>query len=171
MEVFEAISGRRSVREYKKEKLPRQDLEKILEAGVWAPSASNAQPWEFLVIDDSEAIKRIMVIAPGIFNLPAAMIIVCRDTARALSLVGELGRDVTSLMDISMASQNMMLEAYDLGIASCPVRSFGIAALKTLLNLPDHASPELIISLGYPGESPLVPKRRDLHEVVIWYGS
>ena len=169
METFDAIKGRRSVRKYKKEKLLRQDLEKILEAGIWAPSGSNAQPWQFFVIDNNELIKKIMVIAPGIFNLPAAMVIVCRDMERAFSLVGELGRDVISLMDISMASQNMMVEAYDLGIGSCAVRSFGISALKTLLNFPEHISPELIIALGYPEEFLPAPERRKLDEVVFWY--
>ena len=171
METFEAIKGRRSVRNYKKEKLPRQDLEKIIEAGIWAPSGSNAQPWQFYVINNDELIKKIMVIAPGIFDLPAAMIVVCRDIERASSLVGELGRDVTSLMDISMASQNIMLESYDLGIGSCAVRSFGISAMKTLLSLPEHISPELIITLGYPSAFPPAPKRRNLNEVVVWHGN
>ncbi len=171
MELFEVIKGRRSIRKYKKEKLPRQNLEKILEAGIWAPSGSNVQPWQFFIIDNDELIKKIMVISPGIFNLPAAMIIVCRDMERALSLGGELDQDVISLMDISMASQNMMLASYDLGIGSCPVRSFGVSALKTLLNLPDHINPELIITLGYSAEFPPIPKKRDLHEVVFWYGS
>jgi nitroreductase len=171
METFEAIKGRRSVRNYKKEKLSRGDLEKIIEAGIWAPSGSNAQPWQFFVIDNDELIKKIKVIAPGIFDLPAAMIIICRDIERAYLLVGELGRDVISLMDISMASQNIMLESYDLGIGSCVVRSFGISAMKTLLNLPEHIRPELIIALGYPAAFPPAPKRRNLNEMVFWYGN
>jgi len=139
-----------------------------MEAAVWSPSGSNAQAWEFIVVENNDAIKKIKTFSPGIFGNPAAMIIVCRDLKRAYEVCGELGRDILSLMDVSMASQNIMLAAYDLGIGSCAVRSFGISAVKRLYDLPEHINPELLITLGYPEKAPEPPKRRGVSEVVHW---
>ena len=168
MEVFEAIKGRRSIRNYKDKKISKQLLERLMEAAIWSPSGSNAQAWEFVVVDNDDEVKKIKTLSPGMFDVPAAIIIVCRDLKRAYDIGGELGRDILSLMDISMASQNIMLMAYELGIGSCAVRSFGINAVKKLLNLPDRISPELLITLGYPEKIPEPPKRRKIDEVVHW---
>ncbi len=169
MKTFDAIRGRRSVRSYTDRKIPREHLGKIMEAAIWSPSGSNAQAWEFIVVEDDDDIKKIKTFSPGIFGNPAAIIIVCRDLKRAYELCGELGRDILSVMDISMASQNIMLAAYDLGIGSCAVRSFGISAIKRLYDLPEHINPELLITLGYPEETPKPPKRREINEVVQWH--
>jgi len=140
-----------------------------MDAAVCAPSGSNAQAWEFIVVENDDDIKKIKTFSPGLFGSPVAIIIICRDLKRAYELSGELGRDIMSLMDISMASQNIMLAAYDLGIGSCPVRSFAISAVKKLYDLPDHINPELLITLGYPEEIPKPPKRREINEVVHWH--
>lgn len=168
METIDAIKGRRSVRKYTDRKIPKEKLGQIMEAAVWSPSGSNVQAWEFIVVENDDAIKKIKTFSPGIFGNPAAMIIVCRDLKRAYEVCGELGRDILSLMDVSMASQNIMLAAYDLGIGSCAVRSFGISAVKRLYDLPEHINPELLITLGYPEETPKPPKRRGVSEVVHW---
>lgn len=169
METFDAIRGRRSIRSYKDKKIPPQQLEKIMDAVIWSPSGSNAQPWEFIVVENKDDIKKVTTFSPGIFGNPVAIIIVCRDLKRAYEVGGELGRDTLSLMDISMASQNIMLLAYDLGIGSCAVRSFGISAVKRLYDLPDHIVPELLITLGYPETIPKPRKRREKSEVVHWH--
>jgi len=169
VETFDAIKGRRSVRSYKDEKVPVEKLEKIMDAAIWSPSGSNAQAWKFIVVQNDDDIKDIKTFSPGIFGKPAAIIIVCRDLKRAYEVCGELGRDTLSLMDISMASENIMLAAYNLGIGSCAVRSFGISAVKRLYDLPDHIVPELLITLGYPEETPQPPKRREIGEVVHWH--
>jgi len=69
-------------------------------------------------------------------------------------------------MDVAMAAQNMILAAYSLGIGSCPVASFNKAAVRELLEIPEHVEPVLIVSLGYPEEWPRPPARRSLEEVV-----
>ncbi len=168
METIDAIKGRRSVRKYTDRKIPKEKLEEIMEAAVWSPSASNAQAWEFIVVESNDDIKKTKTFSPGIFGNPAAMIIICRDLKRAYEVGGELGRDILSLMDISMAGQNIMLAAYNLGIGSCAVRSFGISAVKRLYDLPEHINPELLVTLGYPEETPKPPGRRELGEVVHW---
>ncbi|WP_456396845.1 nitroreductase family protein [Thermococcus sp.] len=164
MELMTAIKGRRAVRRFRAEPVPLDYLRRILEAGIWAPSGSNIQPWEFILITDKENIERIKLVSPGLFGNPPALIILCIDQKRA-EKGGKLGES-TALMDVSMAAQNMMLLAYSLGIGSCPVVSFNKTALKELLGIPEHVEPVLMLSFGYPEFWPKPPKRRSLREVV-----
>lgn len=59
MELFDAIHGRKSIRRFKQTPVPDEDIRKILDAGRWAPSANNTQPWSFLVIKDKELLKQM----------------------------------------------------------------------------------------------------------------
>ena len=162
--VFEVIKGRRSIRAFEDREIPDEHLRLILEAGVWAPSGSNLQPWEFILIKDKELIGKVKLISPGLFGDPAAIVLLCvnKEVAKKAGRLGEF----MPLMDISMAAQNMMLMAYALGIGSCPVLSFNKAAIKELLDIPDHVEPALLVTFGYPKAWPQPPKRRPLEEVV-----
>jgi len=162
--IFDVIKKRRSIRKFREKKIPKDILLKILEAGIWAPSGGNIQPWEFILITNKETIEKIKLISPGLFGNPVALIIVCINKERSRK-GGRLGENI-ALMDVSMAAQNMMLMAYSLGIGSCPVASFNKTALKELLNTPEEVEPVLLISLGYPESWPKPPKRRPLREVV-----
>ncbi|MBC7094449.1 nitroreductase family protein [Thermococcus sp.] len=164
MEFIEVVKGRRAVRKFKDKKIPKEHLLKILEAGIWAPSGSNIQPWEFILITQESTIEKIKLISPGLFGKPAALITCCINKKR-VEKGGRAGEN-TALMDVSMAAQNMMLMAYSLGIGSCPIVSFNKTALKELLNIPEDVEPVLVISLGYPEFWPKPPKRKPLEEVV-----
>ncbi|MCC6029336.1 MAG: nitroreductase family protein [Candidatus Korarchaeum sp.] len=162
--VFEVIKGRRSIRDFDIKEIPDEHLRIILEAGIWAPSGSNMQPWEFILIKDRELLERVKLFSPGLFGRPAAVVIICINR-KISERAGKLS-ELMPVMDISMAAQNMMLMAYALGIGSCPVVSFNKAALRELLNIPPHIEPMLMVTLGYPKEMPKPPKRRPLEEVV-----
>lgn len=160
MRVFEVIKGRRSIRKFEDRSIEKKILHKLVEAGVWAPTGGNAQTWVFIIVTDSDRIRKIRAVSPGILEIPSALIVVCQDKELAYKKGGELGRDILSIMDAAMASQNIMLQAYDEKIGSCPVLSFHKKGVQTLLNIPERIVPELIISLGYPAESPEPPKRK-----------
>ncbi len=162
--VLEVIKGRRSVRSFKPDPIPEEYLRLILEAGLWAPSGSNAQPWEFILIREKSLIDKIKLFSPGLFGDPYALIVLCVNRNR-IKRRDESGKQI-ALMDIAMAAQNIMLEAYYLGIGSCPIASFNKTAVKELLDMPDHVDPVLIVSLGYPEGWPEPPKRRPFEEVV-----
>ncbi|AEC51392.1 putative protein nitroreductase [Pyrococcus sp. NA2] len=164
MEIMDVIKGRRAVRKFKDKQIPLEDLKKILEAGIWAPSGSNIQPWEFILVTEKDMIEKIKLVSPGLFGNPSALVILCINKERA-KRGGRLG-ELMALMDISMAAQNMMLMAYSLGIGSCPVVSFNKTALKELLDIPEHVEPVLMLIFGYPEFWPKPPKRRPLEEVV-----
>ncbi|WP_240911649.1 nitroreductase family protein [Thermococcus sp. LS1] len=161
---MEAIEGRRAVRRFQEREVPLEDLKKILEAGIWAPSGSNVQPWEFIVVRERDNIERVKLVSPGLFGNPSTVVVLCINTKLA-KRGGKLGEE-SALMDISMAAQNMMLAAYSMGIGSCPVLSFNKTALKELLNIPEHVEPVLILIFGYPRVWPKPPRRRPLKEVV-----
>ena len=163
MDVMEAIKGRRAVRRFQEKEIPMDALKKILEAGIWAPSGSNIQPWEFIVVREKANIEKIRLISPGLFGNPSALVVICINKKLA-EKGGKMGEE-SALMDVSMAAQNMMLAAYSMGIGSCPVISFNKPALKELLEIPPHLEPVLILIFGYPKFWPKPPKRKPLEEV------
>ena len=164
-DLLKIIKTRRSIRAYKKgAKIPRELLTKVLEAGLWSPTASNIQPWEFVVVSEEYNIRRVRALSPGIFSDPSAIIVLAINRERAKK-GGPLGPEI-ALMDLAMAAQNMMLEAHYLGLGSCPVLSFSTEGIKELLEMPENIDPVLMLTLGYPAESPSPPKRRSLEEVV-----
>jgi nitroreductase len=164
MELFDVIKGRRAVRKFKERRIPIEDLKKIMESGIWAPSGSNIQPWEFILVKDKVDIEKIKMISPGLFGEPAALVIVCINKKRT-NKAGKQGSTI-ALMDISMASQNMMLMAYSLNIGSCPVVSFNKTGVQELMDIPNDVKPVLIISFGYPEFWPVSPQRRPLKEII-----
>jgi len=164
VDILRIIKGRRSVRSFQDREIPGDHLLAILEAGIWAPSGSNIQPWEFILINDPKLIKKIKLLSPGLYGMPKILIILCMNKKRS-ERAGRQGPSL-AIMDISMAAQNMMLMAYSLGIGSCPIASFNKSGLKELLDIPEEVDPVLMISLGYPSEWPHPPERRPLEEVV-----
>lgn len=164
MDLMDIIKGRRAIRAFKDDEIPKDHLMKILEAGIWAPSSSNLQVWEFILVTDKNMIEKIKLISPGLFGNPKSLIVLCINKEKA-KRGGRLG-EYTALMNISMAAQNIMLMAYSLGIGSCPIVSFNKIGVKELLEIPENTEPVLLISLGYPQYWPKPPSRIPLQEVV-----
>jgi nitroreductase len=143
MEVFEAIQKRRSARAYLPDPVPEDKLERILEAGRIAPSASNIQPWHFIVVRDEH--KREKLAKSGVF-------------ARFLSqspvvIVGCGNRKASpkwSIVDTAIAMQNVVLAATGEGLGTYWVGSFKEEEVKELLNIPDEMNVIALLAVGYP---------------------
>ncbi len=157
--VLDIIKSRRSIRHFLETPVPLEILSSLVESARWAPSGSNSQPWLFVVIRKQANIQKIKMFSPGLGGDPTALFVLCSDASVATG---------TYLMSIAMAAQNVMLTATDNGLGSCVIRSFNQKALQTLLNLPTHVTPELIISLGYPAKPARIPSRRPIEEIVHW---
>jgi len=140
-------------------------VQEILEAGRCAPSGSNLQPWRFVVIKNQAILDMIRKVSPGYPGAAPVAIAICSDKATAYEKGGRLGRDYLTIADCSMAAENMLLAAHALGLGGCPVKSFSAAAVKEILNLPDGIEPELILTIGYPDETPTVPLKHSLEEI------
>jgi nitroreductase len=165
MDVFGAIEGRRSVRKYKLKPVERELTEKLLNAATWAPSAGNIQPWKFIVVEDRTILEMVRKISPGYFGEAPLAILICSDKIRAYKIGGTMGRDYLSIADCAMATQNILLAAYALGLGTCVVKSFSHAAMKEILEIPQGIEPELLVVVGYPDNAPTPPRRIPLSEI------
>lgn len=162
--LFEVIRGRRSIRDFVDKEIPDNQLKLIVEAGLWAPSGSNLQPREYILVKDKHLLRAIKLVSPGLYGNPSALLVLCynKDIAKKGGRLGE----TMALLDVALSAQNIMLMAYALGIGSCPILSFNKTAVKEILDIPEHVEPVLMISLGYPKTWPKPPKRKSVEEVL-----
>lgn len=168
MEFFEAVKGRRSIRKFKEETLDDELIEKIVEAGIWAPSAGDLQSWDAVIIKDHQMKVQVAVAAyvqEFIAKAPV-VIVMCANIASAGARYGERGRELYCVQDAACAAQNMMLSAYAMGLGAAWVGAFKEEDISDLLNLPEHLRPVALIPIGYPDEEPDAPPRRSVKEVL-----
>jgi nitroreductase len=161
MKVFEAIKGRRSIRQFTDEPIGKDALEKLLDAARWAPTAGNQQRWRFVVVTLPSVKGLIKKFAPGIFAMPAAFIVICVEKDPD----AHPQADTTYLADCAMAAQNILLAAYAMGIGSCVALSYAKVAIREILDLPEGVEPLLVVTLGYPAEAPQPPPRLELNQI------
>lgn len=166
--MLKKIKGRRSVRNFQEKPVPREELLQLVEAAIWAPSGSNTQAWSFILVETKQKIEKLSAVSPGLLGQPPALIALLRDLEGAYLKGGELSRDLLSLMDLSMAAQNMMLMAHELGLGTCAIRGFHQQSASSLLSLPEEMSLELLLAVGYPAAVPKAPSRKPVEEVVFY---
>lgn len=144
MDVFEAIQKRRSIRAYESTPVPREKLEKILEAARLAPSASNIQPWHFIVVTDPEKRKILSKGRYAKFLKKSPVVIVgCGDQKASPKWY---------MVDVAIAMQNMVLTATSEGLGTCWVGSFDEDEVKQLLKIPENFRVVALLAVGYPRE-------------------
>ncbi len=158
MEVIEAILTRRSIRKYSREKITDNQIEIILKAAMYAPSAMNQQPWHFIVIDERKKLNLIMEVHPYAKMLKEAglAILVCGDERLQLS-------KGYWVVDCGAATQNLLLAAHGIGLGAVWLgvrpREERKSGIRKIFHLPDHVQPFSLISIGYPAEEKPVPQR------------
>lgn len=149
MDVLEAIRGRRSIRRYQAEGIPEEKLNQVLDAGRWAPSAGNRQPWRFVVVREGVLRRRLAGFAPfGRFMAQAPV---------TIAVVIDPQGSNHPVEDGAAATQNMLLAAHAVGLGACWVGSYGSAyeaEAKELLGVPADRRLLSLVSLGYAAESP-----------------
>lgn len=156
------IFKRTSVRKYSKEPISPEKVEMLLKAAMAAPSARNMQPWEFIVVQDKEILNKISemgTFAHMVKEAPLA-IIVCADKEKEIPLMS--GKNYW-IQDCSAATENIMLEATDLGLGSVWIGTFPkeemVKPLTELFILPKNIVPVTTIAIGYP-EGENLPKNK-----------
>ncbi|MCC8144674.1 MAG: nitroreductase family protein [Tannerellaceae bacterium] len=167
--TMDVIHERTSIREYTQRKVSREDLETLVRAGMAAPSAMNKQPWQFIVIDDTEILAKIgeqLATSKMVKGAPAA-ILVCGDLRKA----GEGWLAEYWIQDCSAASQNILLAITEMGMGSVwtsiyPAES-RLKFITELLDLPEHIIPLNVIPVGYPTKNN-PPKDKWKPENVHW---
>jgi nitroreductase len=168
MDVWTAISTRRSVREFEARPLDPAHLDRILNAGRRAGSSKNLQRWDFVVCRDRGHLRELATVGPWAGHLAGA--------AAGIALVTPNPRDADSplsvMFDLGQAAENMMLAAWELGIGSVPATVYDQDVARRLLGYPADRHCEYLLSFGYPADpavlsAPLKPGgRRGLAEIV-----
>lgn len=152
--VLAAIFSRRSVRKFTDQKIEKDTIKLLLESGMAAPSASNSQPWEFIVVDEPEALKKLKVNLPfGKFNSPLCIIVCGNPDIASRKTVARM----FWVQDCSAAIENMLIAAVGLGLGSvwCGVHPLFVLEkrIKDILNIPSGITPLGVIQFGYPAET------------------
>lgn len=157
MELFEAIKARYSCRKLKAVDIPKEDIEKILDAGRLAPSGANRQPFDFLVVTDKDKIAEFSKSQSFMSN--ASVII---------ALVADPAKSNYWLEDISSAATNMLLAITAIGYGSTWVEGKIMPnepELKELLGVDENLRMIIALPIGKPAEPGAQPKKRDLKEM------
>jgi nitroreductase len=171
MDSFIDLARRRfSCRSYVNKDIPKELIEKILEAAQVAPSAVNNQPWLFIVITENPLKKMVASCYSRSWLGNAPIIIVaCGDHNRSWRRSD--GKDHCDI-DLAIAIDHITLAATDNGLATCWVCKFDAMKCSTLLELPAHITPIALIPLGFPNEisNPQrhIEKRKPLSEIIFW---
>lgn len=161
------VSKRQSVRGYLPQPIERDKLDRIIEAARLAPSACNAQPWKFIVVDNPEIKNSIAdatssrVLGMNHFTKQAPVhIVVILEGANFKSSFGSLAkRKYYPLMDIGIAVNHICLAATAEELGSCIIGWFVEKRVKKILNIPRGKRPLLIITLGYPSNQEIREKK------------
>ncbi len=158
--MLKLIKGRRSIRSFQNKKVPEEEIQMILEAGQWAPSASNRQPWKFIVIKNRDVLKELArATGYGWF---------IGESSFAVAIVGKPW--ISSnwyIIDTSLVSMNMMLMAWSLGIGTCWIGSMNKTKAKEILELSDNDYILTVLPFGYiEGNIPEPTCRNPLNQIV-----
>jgi len=149
------IENRRSVRKYQTDKpVTREQINRMLNAAMMAPSACNSRPWEFIAITNREVLDKIASIHPY-----AGM---CKTATAAIIIVAipQTGKPIGYFpQDCAAATQNILLEAVSLGLGTCWCgvypRDERITSIRELFNIEEPKIPFCVIAVGTPDETPV----------------
>jgi len=156
MNCIERVLNRRSVRRFKSEPVGEEVMGNILEAGRRAPSATNKQPWHFVIARDHSEKEACSF---GGFNRSAtdASFIVVGPYRKSEAIIEKFG-----LMDVTIALQNMVVAAWVQGVGSCWMGAFDERKLKDALDLPADSRIVGAVAFGIPDENPSQPAKKPL---------
>mgnify|MGYP001754426503 CR=1 FL=1 len=176
---YNLVKQRQSTRAYDTARMvDREIISRILEAARMAPSACNAQPWHFIVVDDPELKNKVAdaasarLLGMNHFTKQAPVhIIVVEEKVNISSGIGGIVKDKHfAFLDIGIAASHICLAAEAEGLGSCILGWFAESKMKKLLNIPDNRRVVLDIVIGYPAQ-PLREKRRKPAEEIISYNT
>jgi nitroreductase len=153
METWDAIRARRNVRTYLPDPVSAADLERIAEAAWRAPSASNRQEWNFIVVTDRDQLQALSTVWQGARHIAGA--------AAAIALVVPQPEDertkVIDQYDLGQATYAIMLAATDLGIGTGHSSVGDQDKAREILGVPADHDTAFLIGVGYPADRPLKP--------------
>ena len=175
MKFLELVNRRQSVRRYEpNRRIPRETLERCLEAARLAPSACNSQPWSFVVVDDPAQVRALAEATCGHppyamnkFVMDAsALVAVVTEKMKLAARLGAQFRGVQySLVDLGIACEHLVLQAAEEGLGSCWLGWFNEREAKRRLGISRGKKVDLLLCLGYAADFPREKIRKTLDEI------
>jgi len=176
MTFKELILARQSVRRYAETLVEPEKISQCLEAARLAPSASNSQPWRFIVVDKEPLRTEVAKATFGDIKLinkytlqAPVMIVIVVEKAKVLTRLAMLVKKKEwPLIDVGIAAEHFCLQATELGLGTCLIGWFEENKIKKLLQIPSDKSIGLLISVGYAvdGYPQRTKVRKPLEEIV-----
>ena len=172
--LLELINKRQSDRAYLPNSIEEEKLNRVLEAGRLAPSACNAQPWKFVVVNNQDLKNKIAdctsskILGMNHFTKQAPIhIVIVEEKANFTSSAGSLIKNKQfPLIDIGITAEHMCLQAAAEGLGSCMLGWFDEPKVKKHLSIPKAKRVPLIITLGYPANETREKRRKEINKLV-----
>jgi nitroreductase len=165
VDIYDAISCRRSVRSFLADPVPDDVIGRVLEAARCAPSSMNMQPWKFILVRDEEIKRAVVAHCPGQDFVKEAPLLV---VGCALPARGQAGQNEPSaIADVAVAFAHLSLAAAAEGLGTCWISAFEYAPVQKALHVPDDVRIVVISPLGYPTDKTVRAKhRKPVSEIV-----
>jgi nitroreductase len=176
IDFLKLVKNRQSDRAYLEKPVEKEKILRCIEAARLAPSACNAQPWKFILVDEPElknklaqtTSNRLLPLNHFTRQAPVHLVLVLENANLSSNLGSKIKDKYFPLMDIGIAAVHICLQAAAEGLGSCMLGWFDEPAVKKLLKIPRARRVPLIITLGYPSK-PVREKRRKPFENLISY--
>jgi nitroreductase len=173
-EMLELIKVRQSDRSYTDKRVEKEKTDRIIEAGRLAPSACNAQPWKFIIVDDpdklrllSEAASAKLLGMNAFVSQAPLQIVIVREKANFTSRIGGTVKNKDySHIDIGIAAEHICLQAAAEGLGSCMIGWFDEKTVRKILGIPSSKRVELLITIGYAEKGTREKRRKPENDVV-----
>lgn len=173
--LMELLRQRSSCRKYKNKQVSDSAIGNCLEAARLAPSACNKQPWRFIIVRNTEKLKKICNegLLPGIpmpwLNDAPVIVVLCSKISIFTHKIAPILSGVDySMLDIGIAGEHFVLAAEAQGLGTCWIGWFKEKKIKNLLNIPKNIKILSLISLGYPENVSDSPPKKSIEEITNW---
>lgn len=171
----ELAASRESCRNFSDRPVTADQLKALIETAAIAPSACNAQPWQFYAVSSSDLTAAVAKATQGMGmnkftdRAPAFIVVAEAESNLTARLGAKLKDQQFSQIDIGIATAHLCLQATDLGLSTCILGWFNEAKFKELLEIPAERRVRLVIAVGYAASDALRPKTRKPHEDIARY--
>jgi nitroreductase len=175
MQFLELVNQRFSARRYKDQPVEKEKLMRCLEAARLAPSASNSQPWRFIVVDDpalkeklaAETYSAVLTFNKFVHQAPVIVVFVIEKPKLITQIGGRIKNKEYPLIDIGIAAEHFCLQATEEGLGTCMLGWYNEKPVKELLHIPKSKTVGLLITIGYPDYETIPSKKRKPAEEII----
>lgn len=174
MHVKEAIKKGRSIRAYQDKEVPDEIINELIDAARLAPSGNNAQPWMFKIFkseEDKQKLKEINMFKQDFVYAAPVLIVCCADTsaysAGRKDPVLDDDNKMRAIRDLSIAAQNLILRATELGLGTCYVGWMNKDKMRKYLGLSEKFIVPYTITVGYPAENLGSRLRKNIGEIIL----